>query len=285
MKKICEVKEMKPAVLVFVFLFGVLGTCAQGDIRKVDFLNFTFEPSCAGEENTKVTVKNGEFSSEKQEDGYVDRFYFKVFDINYGDVTGDRVDDAVMLSVCNTGGTGNFTEGFVYSMRGGKPTLVARIPGGDRADGGLRDVSIDGGLIVIVYNDPEKTSGACCPEGIVTQKLRVSDNGTIEVGPPIKRDLFPTQRVTFAKGTSGTTLKLTIRANEGKRLVVGARAGQILSVSTNTDKAAVSLEEEAEVTNAPNGFSATLPKNGDYTIRVTNYEDTALIVIVNIKIN
>src|SRR5262245_3099063 len=48
-------------------------------IRKVDFKNFTYEPSCAGEDLHKVTVKNGEFSREKKEDGYVDRFYFNVF--------------------------------------------------------------------------------------------------------------------------------------------------------------------------------------------------------------
>ncbi|HTH50499.1 MAG TPA: hypothetical protein VL501_01115, partial [Pyrinomonadaceae bacterium] len=103
---------------------------AQGDIHKVDFKNYTYEPSCAGEDTTKVRVKNGEYSKETPQDGYTDRFYFNVMGVEYGDVTGDGNDDAVVLTVCNTGGTGNFTEGFVYSMKSGRPSLVIRVPGG-----------------------------------------------------------------------------------------------------------------------------------------------------------
>ncbi len=42
---------------------------AQNDIRRVDFKNFTYKAFCAGEDREEVTVKNGEFSSEKQMDG------------------------------------------------------------------------------------------------------------------------------------------------------------------------------------------------------------------------
>lgn len=276
---------MKHFFSVVVLLFVAASAFAQGGIRKVDFRNFTYEPSCAGEDTTKVTVKNGEFSSEKQEDGYVDRFFFKVFNIVYGDLNGDKAEEAVILSVCNTGGTGNFTEGFVYSMKRGKPTLAARIAGGDRADGGLRKAWIEKGLLVIEANDSGQARGACCPGGTITQKVRLSGNKLLNVGQPIVRDLFPPQRVTFAKGSSGATLKLTIPANEGNRLIVGARAGQVLSVSVDNDNASVGLDEGIEMTNNVNGFSATLPKSGDYTIRVTNYEDSAIVVTVNIKIN
>lgn len=33
-----------------------------------------------------VTVKDGEFSLEKQMGGYVDRFYFNVYNFAYGDL-------------------------------------------------------------------------------------------------------------------------------------------------------------------------------------------------------
>lgn len=268
-----------------MFLFVSAATVgAQSSIRKVDFGNFTYEPSCAGEDVTKVTVSGGEFSEEKKVDEYTERFFFKVFNIIYGDLNGDKNEEAIILSVCNTGGTGNFTEGFVYSIKRGRPTLVARIPGGDRADGGLRKTWIENGLLVIESNDSEQARGACCPGGTLTQKVRLSAGKLLNVGQPIARDLFPPQRVTFARGASGATLKLTIPANEGKRLIVGARAGQTLAVSIDTDKASVDLDEDADITNNPSGFDAVLPKSGDHTIRLINYEDSPLVVTVNIKI-
>lgn len=276
---------MKHVFPVIVLLVGSLSALAQTDIRRVDFQNFTYEPSCAGEDTTKVTVKNGEFSSEKQEDGYVDRFFFKVFNIIYGNLNGDKAEEAVILSVCNTGGTGNFTEGFVYSMKRGKPTLIARIPGGDRADGGLRKAVIENGLIVLEYNDPEKTAGACCPEGTVTQKLRVTGDKVVEVGAPVKRDLFPSQRVSFAKGASSATLNLTLPAESGRRLVVGARAGQTLTFSVNNQKIDFRLLGDIDVTTNNAGFTAELPDSGDYTIQLTNYEESPVTVTVTIKIN
>ena len=98
------------------------------EIRKVDFKNFTYEPSCAYDDNKKITVKNGEYSYEKPADGYTDRFYFKAFEISYGDLNGDNSEEAIVLTECNTGGTGNFTEGFIYTLKDGKPALFAKIP-------------------------------------------------------------------------------------------------------------------------------------------------------------
>src|SRR5438045_3047500 len=158
---------MKNFAIIAVLMAGSLSAYAQADIHKIDFNNFSYYPSCTGEEGKeeKITVKDSEFSSEKKEEEYIDRFFFKVFDIAYGDLNGDKADEAVVQTGCNTGGSGNFTEGFIYSMKAGKPTLLARIPGGDRADGGLRGAKVTGGLLSIEFNDPENTDGACCPLG------------------------------------------------------------------------------------------------------------------------
>jgi hypothetical protein len=253
-------------------------------IRKIDFKNFTYEPECASEDVRKITVKNGEFSSEKQEEGYVDRFYFNVIAISYGDLNGDNSEEAIILTNCNTGGTGQFTEGFVYTLKDGKPALFSRIPGGDRAYGGLRAARVENGQLVVEANDVGPEGGACCPEFVVTTRYDVSSGKLKQIGKPDKRNLFPSQRVTFAKGTTGTTIDVKIPPQEGKRYVVGARAGQILDVSVNTDKASLRLLEDAEITEDTNGFSATLPKSGDYTIEVTNYLTTAINVQINIRI-
>lgn len=254
-------------------------------IRSVDFKNFTYQPDCAGEDTKKVTVKNGEFSSEKQADGYVDRFYFKVMSVAYGDLNGDNSEEAVVLTVCNTGGTGNFTEGFVYTLKDGKPALFATIPGGDRADGGLRSARVDNGQLVVDSNDPGPDGGACCPQFVITTRYDVSSGKLKQVGKEDKRSLFPSQRVSFAKGTSGTTINVKIPTDEGRRYVIGARAGQTLDVSVNTDKASVRLlDDEIQTEDKTNGFTAVLPKDGDFTIEVTNYEGAPIDVTVNIRI-
>jgi len=254
------------------------------DIAKVDFKNFTYEPDCAYDDNKKITVKNGDYSYEKPADGYTDRFDFRVTDVSYGDLNNDNSEEAIILTVCNTGGTGNFSQGFIYTLKDGKPILFANIPGGDRAEGGLRTAKVDGGQLIVESNDPGETGGACCPEFILTTHYDVSSGKLKQVGKSERRAICPTERVKFDKGASGTTIKVTIPANEGKRYVVGARAGQILDVAKNTDKADIQLIEDAEKTDNTNGFSATLPKNGDYTIQVSNFDDKPIAVVLNVKI-
>jgi hypothetical protein len=253
-------------------------------IRKVDFKNFTYEPECAYDENKKITVKNGEYSYEKPADGYTDRFYFNVFETSYGDLNGDNSEEAIVLTTCNTGGTGNFTQGFIYTMKDGKPVLFTKIPGGDRAEGGLRTARVDNGQLIVESNDPGPTGGACCPEFIITTRYDASTGKLKQVGKPEKRDLFPSQRVSFPKGSTGTTITVKLEPEAGKRYVVGARAGQTLDVSVNTDKASLRLLDDVEKTDITNGFSAVLPKNGDYTIEVSNYEKSSINVVLNIKI-
>jgi len=260
-------------------------TFAQaGDIRSVDFKNFTYGAHCASDKPERITVKNGEYSHEKQEDGYVDRMHFSVFSVQYGDVTADGRDEAIILTVCNTGGTGNFSEGFVYTMKAGRPTLLARIPGGDRAYGGLRDAGVQDGFVVVESNDVGQQGGACCPEFIITTRYRVHAGKLSQTGKTEKRPIYPSQRVTFARGATGTTMKVMIPANEGKQFIIGARAGQMLSVSSDSDKVDLRLVEDAEITQDVGGFSAKLPKGGDYTVRIANYENDPVEITLNIRI-
>ena len=276
---------MKSCVWLFglVLLFAA-GVSAQADIRKIDFKNFTYPVLCIGEKATNVTVKNGEFLEEKQQEGYVDRFYYKIFDVTYGDVTGDQIDEAIILGVCNTGGTGNFSEGFIYSMKGTKLSLIARIPGGDRAYGGLRETRTENGKLVVESNDAGPEGGSCCPQRILTNQYRVTGGKLIKIGKEMSRDIYPTERLKFAPGTSGKTFTVHIPEQEGKRFILGARAGQTLTVSVDTDKASLRLLEEADVKFGINNFLVKLPRNGDYTIEVQNNADGPLSVQVNVKI-
>ena len=269
-------------------LLACISAVAQTDIHKVDFMNFTYQPSCTDMENGKslemITVKKGEFSRETKMEDYTDHFYFNILAVEFGDLNGDKQDEAVVLSVCNTGGTGQFSEGFVYTIKAGKPTLLARVPGGDRADGGLRSLKVESGLLVIDANDESQNAGACCPEGAVTSKVRLLGDKLIEVGKPVSRLLYPAQRLAFDKGASGKTFTFKIAADDRKRYTVGARVGQTLTVLINNPDGTLRLLGDTETTDGTNSFTAKLPKTGDYTFEVANYNEKEIEVSVTITI-
>jgi hypothetical protein len=214
---------------------------AQGDIHTVDFKNFTYLPECTGEKPEKITVKAGSYVKETKVDGNIDRFYFDVDAPVFGDLTGDGHDEAIIRSNCNTGGTGQFTEGFVYTMRAGKPSLLARIPGGDRGDGGLVSVKAVGGLLVVEANAIDGSGGNCCPQFIETSKYRIVGGKLVESGKSTRREAVPRERIAFDKGASSKTFKTRIDPYMEKRFTVGAAAGQTLTVSVDLDGVTLNL--------------------------------------------
>src|SRR5829696_8392337 len=236
---------MKMLVMTVLILSVAAFSYGQADIHAVDFKNFTYPPLCIGDKPQRVTVKDGEYSKETQMDGYVDRFLFSITAVSYGDLNGDAKDEAIVLGVCNTGGTGNFSEGFIYTSRAGKPVLTARIPGGDRAYGGLRSATVSGGILAVESSDVGEAGGACCPEFAITQQYKLNAGKLVAVGRPTRRELYPKQRLTFDRGASAKAFSVRIDAQDLKRYTVGARAGQTISVSVNTDKAWLRLLDEA----------------------------------------
>ncbi len=98
------------------------------DIRKVDFLNFTYQSSlCSQEYGRKgigkiVRVRNGEFKNKT--------VYFAVVNdkIIYADVTGDGREDAIVPIDCGAI-TANFSrsEVNIYTIKDGRATLLAGI--------------------------------------------------------------------------------------------------------------------------------------------------------------
>lgn len=278
------VNIMKVISVVFSIAILAAVALAQADIHSVDFKNFTYPAYCLGEQTENITVKNGEYSREKQENGYVDRFWFQITSVTYGDLTGDGLDEAIALSNCNRGGTGNFSEGFVYGMRAGRPALLAHIPGGDRAYGGLKAARAENGLLAVESYDAGETGAACCPELVLTTHYRITGGKLVKVGLVGSRPVVPTHRVTFEKGTSASTFNVKIAAGESVRYVVGARADQTMSVSVNSSKVSVQLREEADVKEGINGFTVKLPGTGDFTTELSNTSAEDVEVTVRIRI-
>lgn len=267
-----------------LLVFGLTSIQAQVDIRKVDFANFTYPAFCASEESQNITVKNREYSYEKREEGWVDRMYMRVYEPSFGDLDSDGRDEAAIISVCNTGGTGQFTEGYVYGMSSGKPKLLARFEGGDRAYGGIRTARIEKGQLIVERNDPGEIGANCCAELIVSTTYRLSGGRLTEVGKPVTRPIFPVERVSFAKGASSKKIIVTIPMDEGRRYVLRAGANQKIDVTVDSQDAGLRLLEEADYDFVDGNIVGTLPKTGDYTIEVRNNSEGPLKVTLTIKI-
>lgn len=81
----------------------------------------------------------------------------------YTDVDHDGSEDAVIATTMNTGGSGNFDSIDLYALRAGAPVVIASIPGGDRADGGIAGIDVDSTGDILVERYVNLGDGACCP--------------------------------------------------------------------------------------------------------------------------
>jgi hypothetical protein len=93
-----------------------------------------------------------------------------------GDVTGDGIDNAVVVLRYNTGGTQYSHYVYIYSLRDNTPTLLAYFHSGDRATYGLYCVYAERRNLVVELFDPAKQEGDCCSDGFVRKRFQW--NGT-----------------------------------------------------------------------------------------------------------
>ncbi|MCA9676671.1 MAG: hypothetical protein H6708_21395 [Kofleriaceae bacterium] len=163
---------------------------AEPSVRTVDFQNFTYD---LGSDGT-YTVANGMFefsydadgnvipagAAQPDPDGYVEQGWFQVAAPVYGDVTGDGVEEALIQSELNSGGTGRFSAIAVYGMRDGAPVVIGGIPGGDRGDGGIYDVNVEGGLAIVKRLHSLDEDGACCPSKVQVEHWRWDGSRFVE---------------------------------------------------------------------------------------------------------
>jgi hypothetical protein len=181
---------------------GLSQNPAADDIHRVDFRNFRYYPRYLN----KVAVKTTNGSYTKQEDGYTVTFEIK--GVTYGDLNGDGMDEAVVLTVLNGGGSGWFSEGFIYTMRNGKPAMLSRIAGGDRAAGGIRGARIENGLLKVERLE-SKTGVAVGADFTETTTHRLSESRLLQVGRPRRRSLRGEDRakpIQFKSGQNSAVL-------------------------------------------------------------------------------
>ena len=108
----------------------------------------------------------------------------------YGDLTGDKVEEAVVVTVCSAGSSSANTEGAVYTMQGGGRTVVlTQLEAGDRAYGGIYGVRIVDGLLYVERFAPGGPDGpSCCPKYVETTGYSLLGKRLQQTGKKLRRD-------------------------------------------------------------------------------------------------
>lgn len=168
---------------------GAQGAGDGNDIRRIDFKNFSYnlgKSSCAEMlHKSEVKVRNGAFGESSDVS-----FRFEVDSDRtvFGDLTGDGIDEAVVVTYC--GGMHPIEQAFIYTMKKGRAVLLARLEEGNRAFGGMvrshlcqgcgNGLEIQNGLLIV-----ERMHGdaACCPKYIETKTFRWNGKKLVQAGP------------------------------------------------------------------------------------------------------
>jgi hypothetical protein len=251
---------------------GLAQDKSANDIHRIDFRNFTYRPFCFWENDTKpepIRVKNGSFNS-KDKDGDVE---FHVTSVVYGDLNNDGMDEAVVLTDCNTGGFSWFDEGFIYTMQNGKPVMLLRIQGGDRASGGIRAVRIENGLLLVERLGRQR-DGPVHAEYIYTTSYRLSGKRLLQVGRPVRRSFRgerKARRIEFERGKTSATVTGTTSGADFYVLRADANQTMTVRITSKLDNARFEVVvDDATYAYRVTEWSEKLDGRGDYYIIVVS---------------
>lgn len=229
-----------------------LGLSATANsIRAVDFRNFTYGPACSQD---KVTVTNGRFDGSDPDEP----IHFFVNNVAYGNLDEDGQEEAIVLTHCNLGGTGIFSEGFLFALQEDKPVQVARIDGGDRAMGGIKTIYVEGRLLKVAR---EYGMAACCANYIETTSYRLCGKDLVPVGNPA-RVAAPgsgaIKTLQFQRGNTSASVSGKITENN-EQYSLRAHAAQVLEAEPLDESSSENAEVEMI---GPDGAVLSKEQNG-----------------------
>jgi hypothetical protein len=101
--------------------------------------------------------------------------------INFGDITGDGVEDAMVALGIDNHGSAIPDYVYIFMMEDGKLKLIWDFETGDRADGGLRNVYSENGQLIIELFGRDRViggqlyrgeEGLCCPSSFTRTRYR-----------------------------------------------------------------------------------------------------------------
>jgi hypothetical protein len=134
-------------------------------IGKFDFKNFTYELPRGWQNpdgSTEITLTNGHLDpvegktnrddmsdEEKAAARLARRIGMTYVTTKYLELTGDGEDEAVVILKIETGGSALPQIGYIYTWKNNAPELLYPFRTGDRADGGLKDLRSENGMLVV----------------------------------------------------------------------------------------------------------------------------------------
>ena len=180
----------------------------RADIRSIDFKNFSFEwdDDTAAPPSFTATPWHWIDSKPKSHTHVTSGFHhfyapgqsrlehehsplISVDSVTYGDLDGHGEEEAAVHLNYSTGGTMNWDYLYVYKFARGGPRLMGILQSGSRGYGGLVRTSIQSGMLVLDFADPERLAGDCCSEGYIRVHYRWQNKGFTEEGPRERGDL------------------------------------------------------------------------------------------------
>lgn len=103
--------------------------------------------------------------------------------VAYGDLDGDGMEEAAVHLNYTQGGTSNWDYLYAYKLVHSQLKVTSILKGGSRAYGGLIRATIHNGLLVLDFNDPDRSVGDCCSEGYIRVRYRWASGKFVEDGP------------------------------------------------------------------------------------------------------
>lgn len=182
----------QPAKLFLFFLMSLAAIASAGDSKPDRFKNFEY-PFVVSEdwphqlewqnvdEPNRVKLVGGKWR-ESDNDSDMSFSGLTLESVKLADVTGNGINDAIVVLRYDTGGTQYSHYVYIYSIRGSGPRLLAYFHSGDRAASGLYRVYADRGNLVVELFDPDKQQGDCCSDGFVRKRFHWTNSGFKQVG-------------------------------------------------------------------------------------------------------
>src|SRR5665213_1103190 len=181
---------VRPLVRI-LFTAPLMLTAAQPGIRSFDFKNFEY-PWLRGTgaqsswnwlgaiPRSRVRLHNGSFTFDPTDPPRSD--YLQLGSVTFGDLDGDRQDEAAVNLYYGTGGTASWHYLYIFKAVNGTVVPIGILKSGSRAYGGLADVKIRQGLLILDFADGDRQEGDCCSRGIIRVNYRLQGGRFIETG-------------------------------------------------------------------------------------------------------
>ena len=128
---------------------------------------------------------NGTFEVPDGSDGIRSHPTLTFDSVVYGALAGIKSRVAAVVLTYHGGGTATWQYVYLFAVKASKPQLLAWLRTGSRGAQGLRNVSITGGDLVLVVNDPDRQQGDCCSAGSITTRYRWSGDSFSAIGKPV----------------------------------------------------------------------------------------------------